>query len=44
MPNQSWVTDIQYMRAHEIWLYMATKMDLITRRILSLNMESRISK
>ena len=32
-PNQSWVTDITYIRTHEGWLYLAAVMDLFSRRI-----------
>lgn len=30
-PNQSWVTDISYMRTHEGWLHFAVVVDLFSR-------------
>lgn len=27
-PNQSWVTDITYIKTHEGWLYLAVVVDL----------------
>ncbi|SEM05791.1 hypothetical protein SAMN05518845_115144 [Variovorax sp. YR750] len=30
-PNQSWVTDITYIRTHEGWLYLAVVIDLFSR-------------
>lgn len=29
-PNQSWVTDITYIRTHEGWLYLAVMVDLLS--------------
>ena len=33
-PNQSWVTDITYIRTHEGWLYLAVVMDLFSRKVI----------
>ncbi len=33
-PNQKWVTDITYIWVEERWLYLATVMDLYSRRIV----------
>jgi len=33
-PNQKWVSDITYLPTTEGWLYMATVMDLFSRRII----------
>lgn len=44
MPNQSWVTDITYIRTHEGWLYLAAVMDLFSRRIVGWSMQSRMTK
>ncbi len=33
-PNRAWVGDITYVRTHEGWLYVATLMDLFSRRIV----------
>ena len=33
-PNQSWVTDITYIRTHEGWLYLGVVMDLSPARSL----------
>ena len=34
MPNQKWVADITYVATDEGWLYLATVMDLFSRRIV----------
>ena len=34
LPNQKWVTDITYVWTSEGWLYLATVMDLYSRRIV----------
>ena len=33
-PNQAWVSDITYIRTHEVFLYVATVLDLFSRRIV----------
>jgi putative transposase len=33
-PNQKWVTDITYIRTWEGWLFLATVLDLFSRRIV----------
>jgi len=40
-PNQVWVTDITYIRTHEGWLYLATVMDLFSRKIVGWSMGER---
>ena len=41
-PNQSWVTDITYIRTHEGWLYLAVVIDLFSRQVVGWSMGSRI--
>ena len=41
-PNQSWVTDITYIRTHEGWLYLAVVVDLFSRQVIGWSMGSRI--
>lgn len=41
-PNQSWVTDITYIRTHEGWLYLAVVLDLYSRQVVGWSMVSRI--
>ena len=43
-PNQSWVTDITYIRTHEGWLYLGVVMDLYSRKIIGWSMGSRMVK
>ncbi len=33
-PNQKWLTDITYISTEEGWLYLATVLDLYSRRIV----------
>ncbi|MBE4112219.1 IS3 family transposase, partial [Vibrio parahaemolyticus] len=42
--NQSWVTDITYIKTHEGWLYLAVVVDLFSRRVIGWSMKSRITK
>ncbi len=39
-PNQSWVTDITYIRTYEGWLYLAVVLDLFSRQIIGWSMQS----
>lgn len=41
-PNQSWVTDITYIRTHEGWLYLAVVIDLYSRAVIGWSMNSRM--
>jgi putative transposase len=43
-PNETWVTDITYIRTHEGWLYLAVVLDLFSRRVIGWSMQSRITK
>jgi putative transposase len=40
--NQAWVADITYVATDEGWLYLATVMDLASRRIVGWSMSDRI--
>ena len=44
MPNQAWVSDITYVRTHEGFLYVATVLDLFSRRIISWSMDKNIDR
>lgn len=33
-PNESWVSGITYIRTHEGWLYLATVIDLFSRKVI----------
>ncbi|BEP96338.1 IS3-like element ISSod17 family transposase [Acidovorax sp. A79] len=41
-PNQSWVTDITYIRTHEGWLYLSAVIDLFSRQVIGWSMGHRI--
>ena len=43
-PNQSWVSDITYVRTREGFLYVATVMDLFSRRIIGWSMSKNIDR
>ena len=43
-PNQSWVTDITYIRTHEGWLYLAVVIDLYSRKVVGWSMQSRMEQ
>jgi len=43
-PNTSWVADITYIYTQEGWLYLATIMDLFSRRIIGWFLRERLSK
>lgn len=42
--GEVWVSDITYIPTEEGWLYLATVMDLYSRRVLGWSMESRMTK
>ena len=44
LPNQSWVTDITFIKTHEGWLYLAVVIDLFSRRVIGWSMQQRITK
>lgn len=41
-PNEKWVTDITYIWPSEGWLYLATVMDLYSRRIVGWSMANHL--
>lgn len=43
-PNQTWVTDITYIPTDEGWLYLASVMDLYSRKIVGFHMDERMTK
>lgn len=43
-PNQKWVGDITYLWTQSGWLYLATVMDLHSRKIIGWSMSNRINK
>lgn len=43
-PDRVWVTDITYVRTLEGWLYLATIMDLFSRKIIGWSMEKHMRK
>lgn len=43
-PNQLWVTDITYIQTNEGWLYLATVMDLYSRKIVGWAMDKTMTK
>lgn len=42
-PNQRWVADFTYVATREGWLYVATVLDLFSRRIIGLAMSDRMT-
>lgn len=42
-PNQAWVSDITYVSTAEGWLYLATFIDLYSRKVLGWSMSARIN-
>lgn len=42
-PNQRWVADFTYVYTQEGWLYVATVLDLFSRRIVGLAMNERMT-
>jgi putative transposase len=43
-PNRAWVSDITYVPTREGWLYLATVLDLFSRRIVGWSMSQRIDR
>ena len=43
-PNKAWVGDITYVKTAEGWLYVATVIDLFSRKVVGLAMSQRITK
>lgn len=43
-PNKVWVTDITYIRTREGWLYLASVMDLFSRKIAGWSTGSRMTQ
>jgi len=43
-PNTSWVADITYIATAEGWLYLATIMDLFSRKIIGWSLRNRLTK
>ncbi|MBB4073825.1 transposase InsO family protein [Anoxybacillus voinovskiensis] len=43
-PNQVWVADITYIWTKEGWLYLASIMDLFSRKIVGWHLSERMTK
>ncbi len=43
-PNTSWIADITYIWTVKSWLYLATIMDLFSRKIISWSLRNRLTK
>nr|WP_312876217.1 IS3 family transposase [Paenibacillus frigoriresistens] len=43
-PNKAWVTDITYIQTGEGWLYLASVMDLFSRKIVGYAMGARMTR
>lgn len=43
-PNQAWTTDVTYIWTSAGWLYLATVMELYSRKIIGWNMSERMTK
>ncbi|MNM55666.1 IS2 transposase TnpB [compost metagenome] len=43
-PNEAWVADITYIPTNEGWLYLASIMDLYSRKIIGFHMDERMTK
>lgn len=41
-PNQTWVTDITYIRTYEGWLFLAVVIDLFSRQVIGWSMQSKM--
>lgn len=42
-PNEAWVSDITFIATQEGWLYLATEMDLHSRRIVGWSLSDRLT-
>ena len=42
-PNKKWVTDITYIWTDEGWLYLATVMDLFSRKLIGWSLQDRMT-
>lgn len=43
-PNKAWVSDITYVRTHEGFLYVATVIDLFSRRVVGWSMDKMMDR
>lgn len=43
-PNQKWVTDITYVWVEKQWLYLATVMDLFSRKIIGWSLDTNMTE
>lgn len=43
-PNQVWVTDINYIRTWQGWLYLAVVIDLFARNVVGWSMKPTLSR
>jgi putative transposase len=43
-PDKTWVTDITYIRTHEVWLFLAVVLDLFSRRVIGWAMQPRMER
>ena len=43
-PNQSWVTDITYIRTWQGWLYLAVVIDLYSRKVVGWSMKPKLHR
>jgi len=43
LPNHVWISDISYIKTSEGWLYLAAIMDLFSRKVIGISMESHMS-
>ena len=41
-PNQTWVTDITYIRTYEGWLFLAVVIDLFSRQVVGWSMQPKM--
>ena len=42
-PDQDWVTDINYIKAHEGWMFLCAVIDLFSRRVVGWSAQSRMT-